>query len=159
MQQHTHIRRRSRTEVCDAFIQGLRARGTTAIVLDSPGVIEGIQRHFQLLPTRYALDVNITSLDVLNHKRLLESARADPSAVSFQVRPVDVVLPAGAPPAYDRQPSFGNMETLLQSEVHPAPRKALQPLQGVPLAHNVRASVQLIENYAILTAALCWLAL
>ena len=40
----------------------------------------------------YALDVNLASLDVLNHKRLLDSARADPSAVSFQVRPVDVAL-------------------------------------------------------------------
>ena len=34
----------------------------------------------------YAHDINLSSLDVLNHQRLLNSARADPSAVSFQVR-------------------------------------------------------------------------
>ena len=68
------------------------------------------------LPTpalcRYALDVNISSLDVLNHKRLLDSARADPSAVSFQLRPVDVV--SGSDIA--KRPSFGSLDTLqLQS--------------------------------------------
>jgi hypothetical protein len=58
--------------------------------------------------------VNITSLDVLNHKRLLDSARADPSAVSFQVRPVDVVSGMDAA----KRPSFGSLDTLqLLSEV------------------------------------------
>ena len=36
-------------------------------------------------PLSYAHDINLSSLDVLNHQRLLNSARADPSAVSFQV--------------------------------------------------------------------------
>ena len=52
--------------------------------------------------------MNITSLDVLNHKRLLDSARADPSAVSFQVRPVDVV--SGTDMA--KRPSFGSLDTM-----------------------------------------------
>ena len=59
-------------------------------------------------PRRYALDVNINSLDVLNHKRLLDSARSDPSAVSFQLRPVDVV--SGSDIA--KRPSFGSLDTL-----------------------------------------------
>lgn len=72
------------------------------------------------LRRRYALDVNIGSLDVLNHKRLLDSARSDPSAVSFQLRPVDVV--SGSDLA--KRPSFGSLDTLqLQSaEVRPACR-------------------------------------
>ncbi|KAK9825662.1 hypothetical protein WJX81_007564 [Elliptochloris bilobata] len=99
-------------EVFEAFIFKLRERRT--IDLDAPGIVEGIQQHFQLLPTRYALDVNIGSLDVLNHKRLLDSARADPSAVSFQVRPVDVAGAAqGNGSSVDRRPSFGNLDTLL----------------------------------------------
>jgi hypothetical protein len=49
--------------------------------------------------------VNIASLDVLNHKRLLDSARADPSAISFQVRPVDVVTTEPA-----KKSSFGSLE-------------------------------------------------
>ena len=81
-------RKRTKQSVCQEFIQNLRAR--QGFELDTPGVVEGIQTHFQLLPSRYALDVNIDSLDVLNHKRLLDSARSDPSAVSFQVRRVEV---------------------------------------------------------------------
>lgn len=44
---------------------------------------------------RYARDVNTESLDVLNHKRLLDSSRSEPNAVSFQVRPVDVASGTG----------------------------------------------------------------
>jgi hypothetical protein len=65
--------------------------------------------HILIVPfhnCRYALDVNIGTLDVLNHKRLLDSARSDPTAVSFQVRPVDVV--SGVDSA--RKPSFGSLE-------------------------------------------------
>ena len=104
--QHS-LRKRTKAEVSEAFIQRLSDR--RSIDLSVPGVVEGIQRHFQLLPTRYALDVNLGSLDVLNHKRLLDSARADPSAVSFQVRPVDVAVGHG-PSSMARRPSFGNLD-------------------------------------------------
>lgn len=101
------LRKRTKAEVSEAFIQRLSDR--RSIDLEVPGVIESIQKHFQLLPTRYALDVNLGSLDVLNHKRLLDSARADPSAVSFQVRPVDVVVGHGHT-SMSRRPSFGNLD-------------------------------------------------
>lgn len=100
------MRRRTKLEVASAFLQNLRERG--GIDVDQPGFAEGLQEHFESLPSRYALDVNINSLDVLNHKRLLDSARADPSAVSFQVRPVDV----GTAADVGRRPSFGSLETL-----------------------------------------------
>lgn len=48
---HMSLRKRTKAEVCEAFIFKLRERRT--IDLDAPGVIEGIQQHFQLLPTRY----------------------------------------------------------------------------------------------------------
>lgn len=101
------LRKRTKAEVSEAFIQRLSDR--RSIDLEVPGVIESIQQHFQLLPTRYALDVNLGSLDVLNHKRLLDSARADPSAVSFQVRPVDVAVGHGHT-SMARRPSFGNLD-------------------------------------------------
>ncbi len=66
-QQHGPPRKATRNEIVEAFISNLRARGT--IDLESPGILVGIREHFQHLPTRYALDVNITTLDVLNHKR------------------------------------------------------------------------------------------
>jgi len=105
---------RSKMDVCSSFIEKLQSRRNLDL---TPTLLEGIEQHFRLLPSRYALDVNIGSLDVLNHKRLLDSARADPSAVSFQVRPVDIVSGVGKA-AMDRRPSFGNAESLLEvSEV------------------------------------------
>ena len=105
-------RKPSKADVCQDFIQKLRDR--RGIELEAPGVIEGIQQHFQQLPTRYALDVNIGSLDVLNHKRLLDSARQDPSAVSFQVRPVDVAPGLHGSANMDKRPSFGNLDSLTE---------------------------------------------
>ena len=91
--------------------------------------MQGLQAHFRSLPSRYALDVNLNSLDVLNHKRLLDSARADPSALSFQVRPVDVISAAGASLDSSRRPSFNGSEAPL-SEVR-APACAADHLQGL----------------------------
>ncbi|KAI3428796.1 hypothetical protein D9Q98_007615 [Chlorella vulgaris] len=98
------LRRRSKCEIADQFIANLRAR---AMDLDAQSQAD-LRQHFEGLPSRYALDVNINSLDVLNHKRLLDSARSDPSAVSFQLRPVDVVT--GSDLA--KRPSFGSLDTL-----------------------------------------------
>lgn len=103
----TPTRPRTKQAVAEAFLQRLQERGD--IDLSVPGLVTAICRHFETLPTRYALDVNIDSLDVLSHKRLLEEARSDPATVSFAVRPVEVLharpressdgLPAPAFPA------------------------------------------------------------
>jgi hypothetical protein len=82
-------RRRTKQDVCDAFLEQLRERGD--IDIGAAGFIEGICQHFERLPTRYALDVNTDSLDVLSHKRLLDEARLDPTTVSFAVRSVEVL--------------------------------------------------------------------
>lgn len=87
-------RRRTKQEVSDAFIARLQARGDVDV--SAPGFLEGICSHFERLPTRYALDINLDSLDVLSHKRLLDEARADPVTVSFAVRPVEVLCGGGA---------------------------------------------------------------
>ncbi|GBF88923.1 hypothetical protein Rsub_01422 [Raphidocelis subcapitata] len=100
--------RRSKSDVAQAFLQRLQERGD--IDLAVPGFVEGVCQHFERLPTRYALDVNIDSLDVLSHKRLLEEARSDPATVSFAVRSVEVLharhsnepLPS---PAFPAEPS------------------------------------------------------
>lgn len=135
-------RRATKSEILEAFLSNLRQRCT--VDLDVPGVVEGIRRHFSELPTRYALDVNISTLDVLNHKRLLDSARADPSAVSFQVRPVDVVVNSATPRgiAENRQTSFsnfGSMEAACQLNqqlsgfgVTPSRGMAARPAHNLP---------------------------
>jgi hypothetical protein len=81
--------RRSKQSVAEAFLAKLHERGD--IDLGAPGFVESVCAHFERLPTRYALDVNIESLDVLSHKRLLEEARSDPATVSFAVRSVEVL--------------------------------------------------------------------
>jgi len=82
-------RTRTKAEVCEELLGRLRERGD--LVVDD-GLAAAIRAHFATLPTRYALDVNIDSLDVLSHKRLLEEARSDPSTVSFAVRPVEIAM-------------------------------------------------------------------
>lgn len=81
--------RRNKQTVAEAFLARLQERGD--IDLSAPGFVESVCAHFERLPTRYALDVNIDSLDVLSHKRLLEEARSDPATVSFAVRSVEVL--------------------------------------------------------------------
>ncbi len=112
-------RKRTKQAVCQDFIQNLRAR--QGFELDTPGVVEGIQTHFQLLPSRYALDVNIDSLDVLNHKRLLDSARSDPSAVSFQVRRVEVPSSNGRQHRHsDQRAAFHSIDSHIVEVCHTA---------------------------------------
>ena len=103
-------RRRTKAEVCEAYLAKLGARG---VDVQAPGLAESIRAHFYSMPTRYALDVNIDSLDVLSHLKLVQGgaavpphavhephaalhacaeARADPSSVAFAVRPVEVVI-------------------------------------------------------------------
>ena len=83
-------RKRTKQEVFQAYANSLAQRGD--VETNAPGFLDGLRHHFNRLPTRYALDVNIESLDVLSHKRLLDEARSDPTAVSFAVRPVEVVV-------------------------------------------------------------------
>lgn len=82
--------RRSKAEVCEFFLNKLRERQDVVV---TPELTNAVVQHFNRLPTRYALDVNTESLDVLSHKRLLDEARADPTTVSFAVRPVEIVMP------------------------------------------------------------------
>ena len=89
---HLSYRKKTKHDVCDAYLDKLRERGDVEV--DAPGFVLGIRQHFDRLPTRYSLDVNIDSLDVLSHKRLLDEARADPTAVSFAVRPVEIIIPS-----------------------------------------------------------------
>ncbi|KAG2485770.1 hypothetical protein HYH03_015484 [Edaphochlamys debaryana] len=88
-------RKRTKVDVCEAFLANLQTRGD--VELDA-ALVEGIRQHFDRLPTRYALDVNVDGLDVLSHKRLLDEARADPTTVSFAVRPVEIVGPRADSP-------------------------------------------------------------
>lgn len=109
--EHLALRRRTKAAICEDFIAKLRKRGDVEV--DAQGFAESVRRHFDLLPSRYSLDVNLDSLDVLSHKRLLDEARADPSAVSFAVRPVEIIVPR-------RQDSSGLDSPASPAQVEPA---------------------------------------
>lgn len=107
MSQSVPFRKRTKNEVYNEFIDRLVGRGDVDV--HSPGFTDSLKQHFERLPTRYALDVNTDTLDVLSHQRLLEEARADPSTVSFAVRGVEVVKPTrssftGGPDLYATSP-------------------------------------------------------
>lgn len=105
-------RKRTKADVCEAFVARLSERGD--VELDS-SLLEGIRQHFDRLPTRYALDVNVDGLDVLSHKRLLDEARADPTTVSFAVRPVEIVGPRADGVSSPHEVCVGSTS---ESEVH-----------------------------------------
>jgi hypothetical protein len=67
-------RRRTKAEVVEAYLRSLAARGDIDIA--APGLAASIRQHFAALPSRYALDVNLDSLDVLSHLKLLQGADA-----------------------------------------------------------------------------------
>lgn len=137
--------RRTKQDVCDSFLEQLKERGD--IDIGAAGFIEGICQHFERLPTRYALDVNTDSLDVLSHKRLLDEARLDPTTVSFAVRSVEVLhsrvressdgLPSPAFP--EASPRRGIMQPMRRQPL-PKPAFGSSPnLQALALEFGERA--------------------
>ena len=58
-------RKRTKLEVVDTFLRTMVERG---VDVSQPGFAAGIRQHFETLPTRYALDVDIDI--VLSHKRV-----------------------------------------------------------------------------------------
>ncbi|GAA0172077.1 non-receptor serine/threonine protein kinase [Lithospermum erythrorhizon] len=80
---------RQRLEVFNDVLQRLQQLNYDDVKL--PGFEEQLWNHFNRLPARYALDVNVERAeDVLTHKRLLEQARDPDARPVFEVRLVQV---------------------------------------------------------------------
>jgi hypothetical protein len=103
------VRKRTKRQVCDAYRNKLLARPDIRHL--ESGFTDRLKRHFDLLPTRYALDINLDTLDALNHMQLLEEARSDPSAVFFHVRIVEVLLHNHAQHPAEDPDTSGMIET------------------------------------------------
>jgi len=84
-------RPRTKKDICERYLQYLRER--TDFDMDNPEFVRSIQQHFDSLPTRYALDVNLTGTEILKHKQLLEQARQYPESVAFVVRDIELLYP------------------------------------------------------------------
>lgn len=86
-------RPRSRQDVFAEFLSVARARGLLEEAqLEDSTFVQNLYDHFEKLPRRYALNVNTNSLDVLQHKRLLDEVRKDNASILFQFRPVHYAL-------------------------------------------------------------------
>ncbi|CAG7885934.1 unnamed protein product [Brassica rapa] len=122
-------RERMKVEVFEEVI--LRLRQSDNIDTDLPGFVDDLWAHFNRLPARYALDVNVERAeDVVMHQRLLLSA-LDPHnrRPAIQVRLVQVQQP---PADSD---SLTNETTSSPASIHPPPAFGSSPnLEALALA-------------------------
>ncbi|CDY70078.1 BnaAnng32540D, partial [Brassica napus] len=124
-------RERMKVEVFEEVI--LRLRQSDNIDTDLPGFVDDLWAHFNRLPARYALDVNVERAeDVVMHQRLLLSA-LDPHnrRPAIQVRLVQVQVQQ--PPA--DSDSLTNETTSSPASIHPPPAFGSSPnLEALALA-------------------------
>jgi hypothetical protein len=77
--------RRRKAEAYAEVLRRIRAGGYGGGL---PELEDELWAHFQGLPARYALDVNVERVeDVLLHKKLLEQAREPMNGLVFDIRP------------------------------------------------------------------------
>ncbi|KAA3474519.1 tyrosine-protein kinase SRK2-like isoform X2 [Gossypium australe] len=114
-----HVNPRHHRQKLDVFHQVLnRIRHSNYAEANLPGFDNHLWLHFNRLPARYALDVNVERAeDVLTHKRLLHLAEDPPNRPVFEVRMVQVypVFPAQS---IDSVHSDSSMQEDAQSAYH-----------------------------------------
>ncbi|KAK2974310.1 hypothetical protein RJ640_026871 [Escallonia rubra] len=101
-----------------------------------PGFDDELWAHFNRLPTRYALDVNVERTeDVLTHKRLLHQAHDPAKRPAFDVRLVQVSPVSDEKSADSVHSSFPKKE--VAQSIHPPPSFGSSPnLEALALDAN-----------------------
>ncbi|CAL9194872.1 unnamed protein product [Musa hybrid cultivar] len=131
---HTHNRQQQRhkMDVYNEVLRRLREAGRPEV--QSPSFEDGLWNHFNRLPARYALDVNVERAeDVLMHKNLLELAQEPDNRPVFSVRLVQVtpVLDGNQADSSDSNaPEMGDAQstsTYIRQSVHPPPAFGSSP--------------------------------
>ncbi|KAH0456072.1 hypothetical protein IEQ34_013979 [Dendrobium chrysotoxum] len=104
-------RHHSKLEVYNEVLRRLKESGSPEVL--APSFKEDLWLHFNRLPVRYALDVNVERAeDVLTHKRLLQQAQDPVIQLAFDIRPVQ--MPRGE--------SYGiNSQSEEDTYIHPPP--------------------------------------
>ncbi|XP_031475250.1 serine/threonine-protein kinase STY46-like [Nymphaea colorata] len=139
---HGQPQHRHKLEVFAEVLRRLKESGNEDVNL--PGFEDELWNHFNRLPPRYALDVNVERAeDVLNHKRLLHLAKDPAKRPVFDVRLVQVVtlgdgktgcLPQSSPEEEDGQDSSSCM---IRHSIHPPPAFGSSPnLEALALEGN-----------------------
>ncbi|KAH0915876.1 hypothetical protein HID58_030322 [Brassica napus] len=134
-------RERMKTEVFDEVISRLRQSDTVDTHL--PGFVDDLWAHFNRLPARYALDVNVERAeDVLMHQRLLHSALDPNNRPVIQVRLVQVQPPTGNISAdsisLDSLRTNEPDQASTRKSIHPPPAFGSSPnLEALALASTI----------------------
>ncbi|KAF3509090.1 hypothetical protein F2Q69_00008505 [Brassica cretica] len=134
-------RERMKMEVFDEVISRLRQSDT--IDADLPGFVDDLWAHFNRLPARYALDVNVERAeDVLMHQRLLHSALDPNNRPVIQVRLVQVQPPTGNisadSTALDSLTTNEPDQASTRKSIHPPPAFGSSPnLEALALASTI----------------------
>ncbi|RID51177.1 hypothetical protein BRARA_H01862 [Brassica rapa] len=134
-------RERMKTEVFDEVISRLRQSDTADTHL--PGFVDDLWAHFNRLPARYALDVNVERAeDVLMHQRLLHSALDPHNRPVIQVRLVQVQPPTGNISAdsisLDSLRTNEPDQASTRKSIHPPPAFGSSPnLEALALASTI----------------------
>ncbi|KAL0698623.1 hypothetical protein Bca4012_054745 [Brassica carinata] len=121
-------RERMKHEVYDEVIRRLRQSDT--VDTDLPGFVDDLWAHFNRLPARYALDVNVERAeDVLMHQRLLVSALDPHNRPVIQVRLVQVQPPgiSADSTTSDSLTNEPDQQTSTRKSIHPPPAFGSSP--------------------------------
>ncbi|CAL9110383.1 unnamed protein product [Musa acuminata var. zebrina] len=131
-QAHHRQQQRHKLDVFNEVLRRLREAGRPEV--QSPSFEDGLWNHFNRLPARYALDVNVERAeDVLTHKKLLELAQEPANRPVFAVRLVQVSpVPDGnqAAPSDSSTPGTRDAQstsTYFRQSVHPPPAFGSSP--------------------------------
>ncbi|OMO83444.1 hypothetical protein COLO4_22506 [Corchorus olitorius] len=113
-----HVNPRQQRQKLDVYSDVLmRIQESNYEEANLPGFDDQLWLHFNRLPARYALDVNVERAeDVLTHKRLLHLAEDPANRPAFDVRIVQVYPTANS---IDTVPSDSSMKEDAQSAYHP----------------------------------------
>ncbi|XP_010436942.1 PREDICTED: serine/threonine-protein kinase STY46 [Camelina sativa] len=133
--------RRERIKM-EVFHEVLRRLRLSDDIPDShlPSFQDELWTHFNRLPARYALDVNVERAeDVLMHKRLLLSAYDPLNRPAIQVRLVQVQPPAGTSPDSTPLDSSSSSSTNQEPADPPLPRKSIHPPPAFGSSPNLEA--------------------
>ncbi|KAG7618875.1 Protein kinase domain [Arabidopsis thaliana x Arabidopsis arenosa] len=129
-------RERIKMEVFDEVLRRLRQSDIEDAHL--PGFEDDLWNHFNRLPARYALDVNVERAeDVLMHKRLLHSAYDPQNRPAIEVHLVQV-QPAGVSADLDSTSNDAGHSSPTRKSIHPPPAFGSSPnLEALALAASL----------------------
>ncbi|KAJ8499167.1 hypothetical protein OPV22_009719 [Ensete ventricosum] len=152
-QQQQQQQQRHKLDVYNEVLRRLREDGRPEV--QSPSFEDGLWNHFNRLPARYALDVNVERAeDVLIHKKLLELAKEPANRPVFAVRLVQVSpVPDGSQADFSDSdaPEIGDSQSTsayFRQSVHPPPAFGSSPnLEALALEAS-RQQVQDEDNFA-----------